>query len=270
VAYTESLFGCLTLAGLCCLYCPPGAPPRVSGGTRTPRGKAARGDRGNDSDADVDADRARWRLGSPLAAAACFAAASLARSNGLINAGYLCHHALEGAVGEWQQGAGAVGVGARRKRARAAAAACRRLAVGALLSALVGAPLLAMQAHGYAAFCCAPVSTGHAHPLPGSAGGGSSIGGDGGVGISGESGGLSLLLDVFRPLASWASGRGLCAAAATRATAPHDPGTLGGPPSPLRPWCAERVPRIYSFVQVMYEQYISARVTLLTLALSPS
>ncbi len=115
--YSESLFAALTMAGLCCLYCPPW------GGDSGP----ARQDN-------------RATLSVALACAA-FTLSAGVRSNGVVNGGYLLHALLEACWRDW------------RSSGRALPAAVRLvLGTGTALTC-VAAPMALHQLQGYRAFC---------------------------------------------------------------------------------------------------------------------
>ena len=114
-AYTESLFGALSLAGMCCLYCWPEG--------RTSCKDARSGSR--QSSHHLEPGR---HLGALAAACVAFTLASCVRSNGklgspflplpcayhcsppprscpgVINGGYLLHYSLEAGISQLQQG----------------------------------------------------------------------------------------------------------------------------------------------------------------------
>lgn len=112
-AYTESLFGALTMTGLCCLYCTKKRP------------------------ADK-IDLIPFTLACLL-----FTLASASRSNGVVYAGYLVHYSLVRVVSCFNEG--------RTGEGLISALFC--IICGLISSLLVFCPMILMQIHGQQQFC---------------------------------------------------------------------------------------------------------------------
>ena len=116
-AYTESLFGALTMVGLCCLCHQPRHQPRI------------------DNQID-DFIPVLW-------ACLFFMLASASRSNGVIYAGYLMHYSLKRAISCLDRG----------WNASRLLLSSFWVILGSVTSALVFGPMILLQFHGQLSFC---------------------------------------------------------------------------------------------------------------------
>ncbi|GAX77840.1 hypothetical protein CEUSTIGMA_g5282.t1 [Chlamydomonas eustigma] len=155
VAYSESLFGALTMAGLYCLYC------QTTQGSRKWSGDSHLDDSApppTKQEPDLStllgtltpiSQPKRLSFTHLFAAAFFFTLGSCTRANGIINCGYVAHVSIEGAIQAWS----------RQEVTRS----FLYLVLGALSSALVAAPLAVHQVQGFRVFCTNPPTPSSIH-----------------------------------------------------------------------------------------------------------